>query len=69
VKEYIIEYEKEHRTHVYECLEQFHPYVFSEIPFMTVSVDEAKEKSLLEVLASVPHITYRQALTRKQLDL
>lgn len=67
-KEYLIHYDKQHFSQLEEQLKQYAPTYFEHIPYCAVRVEGKREASLLEALAAIPGITYRQALTRKTQD-
>ncbi len=67
-RQYIVHDEHDALAAYSERLAEFNHYKFKEIPYYSFSVPEEKEASLLELLSSIPELTFREAVERNALD-
>jgi hypothetical protein len=64
-KEYLITYDPVHHDALVDYLQPYQTEQFTLLPLAAVRVHSAaEEQSLLEVLALIPTVTYREAVTR-----
>lgn len=66
--DYIITYEPPLSDQVAHALSTYSVHASKLEPLLYVRVEKSRERALLEELATVPNITYRQALERRALE-
>ncbi len=67
-KDYIVQYNKTQRESLEQTLSEYGPRFSDLLPLAYVKVDTVlQEKSLLECLAKLPDVTYREGIEHKLL--